>query len=335
MRLSYYLNGNLAATTLGILLNSLSKNTEFKLVGMHGSEIFHQLALHSLPAPKIEKIWQLQNEIKNSDLFVCSPMSPGKTEARLIHFAHTQGIRTLLYLSDIELSTHKVRQLIVLPDYIAVADIFTFNSLVSFGYPVERILRIGQPFFEAAFRESKTSYFTNRSVKKLLLLEVPNSLDKQIAYPNLPYTEKEISSAISEVANQLQLTLTKRPHPKMSRDKCLTSCASSDTRLSSLECMLSDSSLCISTYSTGLVEAYCLGYPVISYQPVVDRYQLVRSEAFHLLSIPVVQSKADLSKLVREGGNYCFPNSRKDHLSSLFFNYGFSLDVFSSLLNKL
>lgn len=337
MRISYYLNGNLAGKTLSIIIQSLLEVNQHSL---------NDISLNGYPLDFSSEIYQefttndceiLKERICKSDLFICSPASPGMLEGFLVDYANSQGVLTLVYLSDVDLSTHKIRCLTSLPDYIAVGDRVSYRRLISLGISASRILTIGQPFFEQAFQKWSfiSAIYQDVSVKEIMLLEVPNTLDKTIAYPSLPYSERDILNLATTLASGLDVSLYIRPHPKMISKGCPRTPSLRSELHGSLQSKLSNSMLCVSTYSTGLIEAYCMGYLVVSLQPGASPQQLIRDEVFNLLEIPVLTSEFDLSQYFRQTSHRYSKSYRHKCLTNLFYNFGNSLDRLYLVLNQL
>jgi hypothetical protein len=333
MNIWIYISGNLAADSMMLLYHHLAEvfpQFKYKLIS---DDFLPTLSAIEKKGITIIDPFDTGQLFLKGDFLLLGVMTPGNKERSLILQAKSRKSTAIAFLNDLGGGARKFFEngQMILPDYIAVADLITYQNLLKAGVPTPLLLKAGSIFLDSI--NAKSTDKKKKGIRSIGYLSVPNNDDAAVWLQELGYSEMDIAhdlASLKKVGNKYTLTI--RKHPKESGSTKYESLSSKNIYIedhseSTIEDFVLRHSVLVSSYSTGLLVAAKLGKPVISYQP--NSTNPVRAELYSLLRIPVLTDKTTLECLINES------STAVPTIDNALFNSGNVLHYISSFLQPM
>ncbi|MDO8499652.1 MAG: hypothetical protein Q7S66_03255 [bacterium] len=214
--------------------------------------------------------------IKSTDIFLFGTSLGGTIEKYLLPLFKAQGAKTVCVLDSWVNYWQRFDQesdINLLPDYICVMDARAKNEMEREGFPSERLIITGNPFFDD-FVDGITADREDRNRVLVVSQPLREAQKHGVAFP---YDEYMVMEHIARVFNELKLPhdvkVAVRLHPRDEENKFNALFASQTNQLFFYDTIpdvkesISQSGLIIGMNSMVLFQAAVAGKTVISYQP--------------------------------------------------------------------
>jgi glycosyltransferase involved in cell wall biosynthesis len=328
----------LAAKSIFPLIEGLSKipNIDIRIVNDgFGKHLLEESGLQ-FEHINIKLYDRLEDYVLNSDMILSGKSYLQPAENYLMQLSLKHNVLYLMLIPDIggQIAYAKFNQndssfSTLLPTFILLSDEITHSYMVDKGIPVEKLIKIGSPYFDTLYRRLFLNE-SNLNKKFITYMDVPFELDySRGVLPLGYYSQKNYIDEITSVIEGLDLFNNFKIKKHMQSDDKAFSLVPPSNFYNNNDSfsLILESSLVISPYSTTLLEAYVAGVPAISYQPWEG--EIIREDVFKD-RIPIVKDKVSLSEKIKE----LFNNSTLfDKPNILTYNPYCSADAFINFIN--
>jgi hypothetical protein len=151
------------------------------------------------------------------------------------------------------------------PDYVCVMDEFAKSEMANDGVPPDRIVVLGNPYFEVVSQAAISQTVFQKSEKRIVLFASQQFSDARI----IGAEEIALKDLINIASAYKDVIVRIRAHPRESDDKYkeyISECVELDDNID-LFTSIAKSETVVSVSSMALLEAAVFGKKIISYQP--------------------------------------------------------------------
>ena len=296
LKVAIYVSGNLAASTLALVVGCLRAVAEIDVVVLTDGNILAR------DLTELEPLIVLSSETKlpKADLLIVAPVTPGTFEGQLSDAYRRMGAQILGICSDLGLGPDKYMKFSAFPDIIAIPDPVSMRMYLDAGVPKTSLRPTGSPYFDALASEKGLLRRSVLPPTSVAYLEVPNTWDWKCK--NLPnyYSEEDIATDIRQAAKCAGLKIAERPHPRtLLKSRAIAIDGPAPEALPIVQ-FLATHQKAVSTYSTTLLIAKTMGLSTFSYQPSPS--PTIRREIFDHCGIPIIRNEISLKAALTENG---------------------------------